>query len=59
MKFIAQFVMITALLCLIIVALLHPRVGVLPGNPMATLGIVLIGVGLLRNARRSTDAADR
>lgn len=59
MKFTAQLAAVTALLCLIIVCLLHPQVGLLPTHPMATLGLLLIGLGLLRNARQSADTADR
>jgi len=57
MKFTAQLAAAAALLAFVIAAALHPQHGPLPGNPLAVLGVGLIGLGLIRSAQQAI--ADR
>lgn len=56
MKFFVQLSLMTALLMLILIAMLHPDLGVMLQNPLATLGVLLIGAGLIRNAQQTRPA---
>lgn len=53
MKSITAFVAAATLLVAILAAAFHPAFGVLWNNPMALLGVGLIGLGLVRNAQQA------
>ena len=57
MKFAAQLFAATAALAVVVTAAIHPEMGVLPSNPLAALGLFLIGLGLMRNAQQSAAPA--
>lgn len=59
MKSIIQLAAITTLLVAMLAAAFHPDFGVLWTNPLALLGMGLIGVGLVRNAQQSLATSQR
>lgn len=56
MKFTIQLCLVAAALAGLIVLMLPPAAPVLLGNPLAALGIGLIGWGLIRRAKQATAA---
>lgn len=48
MKFAIQLLSVTAALAAALTLALHPAFGVLPSNPLAVVGVGLIGFGLIR-----------
>ncbi|MEM9882786.1 MAG: hypothetical protein AAF800_07705 [Planctomycetota bacterium] len=50
MKFLLPLTVAAAVLLAIVYAAAHPGHGVLPQSPLASLGLGLIGLGLVRHA---------
>lgn len=59
MKLMVQFAAVTLLLTAVLAAAFHPAFGVLWSNPLALVGMGLIGVGLVRNAQEAAVARRR
>lgn len=59
MKFMIQLTAVTTLLIATLAAAFHPDFGVLWSNPLALVGMGLIGLGLVRNAQQAVSACCR
>ncbi|MBB6430051.1 hypothetical protein HNQ40_001857 [Algisphaera agarilytica] len=53
MKHMIQLTAATTLLTAITATAIHPKFGALWGNPLALVGMGLIGLGLFRNAQQA------